>query len=127
MSDITTVMESAETADVQPPTPSRLVAASEPAGTVVESLLAALRRGEITSKFAREVLVRALPPSKRTVQIKGLPKVVDARSYARAAQRVAAAAASGEIAPEDAATMMRVLKGAFEAACRARTARAAGL
>jgi len=107
---------------VQPPTPARLVATGEPTSAVVEQLLSALRKGEITSKFAREVLVRALPPSRRTVRV-ALPKITDAESYAAATQRILRAAATGKLAPADAVVMMRAAKGAYEAVRAAERAR----
>jgi len=106
---------------LEPPAPARLVATGEPAA-LVEALLAALHRGEITSKVMRELVVRLIPPAKPTVKIR-LPRIVDSRTYALACQRITAAAAAGRIAPGDASIMMRVAKSAHESlrvAARAR-------
>jgi len=99
---------------IEPSTPARLVATSEPAAAVVEALLGALRKGEITSKLAREVLVRVLPPSRRTVRLP-LPAIVDAASFAAACRRIMRASAIGKIAPADASILLRNAKATFDA------------
>ena len=118
MSDTAGVVEQVEveaaSMRVQPPTPARLVATGEPTSAVVEQLLSALRKGEITSKFAREVLVRALPPAKPTVRVP-LPAIVDAASYAAACRRIMRASATGRVAPSDAAVLLRNAKATFDA------------
>ncbi len=115
MNDATDVAAADGTMTMKPPVPTRLAAAGgEPAGTTVEAVLAAVREGKITSKLAREVLVRLIPPAKPTVTLR-LPVVRDARSYAAATQAVVRAAAAGKIAPSDAVLLQRGLKVAWEA------------
>ena len=99
------------------PVPSRLVAPGEPAA-VVEALLGALHRGEITSKFAREALVRLVPAAKATVHLR-LPQIVDAKSYARACRHIMKASSTGRVNPSDAATLLRNAKATFQAVAAA--------
>jgi hypothetical protein len=97
---------------VRPPA-TRLVAASEPAA-LVEQLLGALRRGEVSQRVGREVLVRLLPPSRRSVQLK-LPRIVDAESYAAACRRIMSATTSGKITPNDGAVLLRNARATYQA------------
>jgi hypothetical protein len=91
-------------------------AAAAPAAiATIEGLQAAVQRGEITAKFAREALVRLIPPAKPTVRL-ALPPIVDAASYAEACRAVMAALAEGRIAPADAPPLLRACKMSFEAA-----------
>ena len=91
-------------------------AAAAPAAiATIENLQAAVQRGEITAKFAREALVRLIPPAKATVRIT-LPAITDAASYAEACRVVMAAAGEGRIAPSDATQLLRACKMSFEAA-----------
>ena len=103
---------------VAPPAPARLVVAGEPATTVIEGLLAALHRGEITSKVMRELVVRLAPPARPMVRLP-LPAIVDATSYAKACRRIMAASTSGKITPGDAATLLRNAKATWSAAVAA--------
>jgi hypothetical protein len=90
-------------------------AATAPAAiATIENLQAAVQRGEITAKFAREALVRLIPPAKPTVRL-ALPPITDAGSYAAACRVVMAAAAEGRIAPTDATQLLRAAKATFEA------------
>ena len=90
-------------------------AATAPAAiATIENLQAAVQRGEITAKFAREALVRLIPPAKPTVRL-ALPAITDAASYAAACRVVMAAAADGRIAPADATQLLRAAKATFEA------------
>ena len=98
---------------IEPPVPARLTATGEPAA-LVEQLLAALRRGEISQRVGREVLVRLLPPSRRTVRLP-LPAIVDAASFAAACRRIMRASATGKIAPADASILLRNAKATFDA------------
>jgi hypothetical protein len=98
---------------VEPPAPTRLIASSEPAA-LVEQLLGALRRGEISQRVGREVLVRLLPPNRRSIQLK-LPRIVDAQSYAKACRRIMSATTSGKITPSDGAVLLRNAKAVFDA------------
>jgi hypothetical protein len=77
-------------------------------------VLAAVHEGKITSKLAREVLVRLIPPAKPTVKLR-LPTIRDARSFKVANQAVMRAAAAGKIAPSDAILMQRGLKAVWQA------------
>ena len=90
-------------------------AAAPAAITTIENLQAAVQRGEITAKFAREALVRLIPPAKPTVRL-ALPAITDAGSYAEACRAVMAAAGEGRIAPTDATQLLRAAKATFEAA-----------
>src|SRR5688572_5187414 len=103
MDDIDTI-EPVEDASVQTSVPVRVTATGEPAGAAVEAVLAAVRDGQITSKLAREVLVRLIPPAKPVVKLR-LPAIRDARSFKVANQAVMRAAAAGKIAPSDAILM----------------------
>jgi hypothetical protein len=108
--DAINTMEPVEAADVRPTVPVRVTATGEPAGAAVE----AVRDGQITSKLAREVLVRLIPPAKPTVKLP-LPTIRDARSFKVANQAVMRAAAAGKIAPSDAILMQRGLKATWQA------------
>ena len=81
----------------------------------VEALKTAVQRGEITSKLAREALVRVLPPARAPRARIEMPPVVDAPSYAAAAQLVLQAAGAGQLAPGDALTLLRLAKITHEA------------
>jgi hypothetical protein len=109
-------------AEVQPPVAARLDVPGEPAGVVVEALLGALHRGEITSKFAREALVRLVPAAKPTVRLR-LPRIVDAASYAAVTQRIMKASSTGKIAPGDAATLLKNARSVYQAVSAANRAR----
>jgi hypothetical protein len=112
--DAINTMEPVEGAGVQTSVPVRVTATGEPAGAAVEAVLAAVRDGQITSKLAREVLVRLIPPAKPTVKLR-LPTIRDARSFKVANQTVMRAAAAGKIAPSDAILMQRGLKATWQA------------
>jgi hypothetical protein len=105
----------------QPPEPgSDLVtvdrhAAAPAAIATIENLQAAVQRGEITAKFAREALVRLIPPAKPPMVRLALPPITDAGSYAEACRVVMAAAGEGRIAPTDATQLLRAAKMAYEA------------
>ncbi len=110
MSDATDIAAVEETTTMKPPVPTRLAAAGgEPAGTAVEAVLAAVREGKITSKLAREVLVRLIPPAKPPVTLR-LPVVRDAKFYAAVTQAVLRADTAGKIAPSDAILLQRGIK-----------------
>jgi hypothetical protein len=82
---------------------------------IVEDLKAAVLRGELTSKLARELLVRLAPPARVPRMPLELPEVVDAQSYAAATKVVLRAAAAGQLAPGDALTLLRLAKVTLEA------------
>jgi len=82
---------------------------------IVEDLKAAVLRGELTSKLARELMVRLAPPARAPRARLELPPVVDAPSYAAAAQLVLQAAGAGQLAPGDALTLLRLAKITLEA------------
>ena len=114
------IVEPNKPAVMKPPAPPRLVADGEPAA-VVEALLGALHRGDITSKFAREALVRLVPAAKPTVRLR-LPQIVDAASYAQHAG-TSWASTSGRVSPSDAATLLRNASATFKAVLIANRAR----
>jgi hypothetical protein len=114
MTDGNDIVEPVDDAGAQPTVPVRVTATGEPAGAAVEAVLAAVRGGQITSKLAREVLVRLIPPAKPTVKLR-LPTIRDARSFRLANQVVMRAAAAGKIAPSDAILMQRGLKATWQA------------
>jgi hypothetical protein len=121
VTDLAETMAAAPRGPAQMLAPMQLVHAGEPSA-LIQSLLAAVHRGEITSKVMREIVVRLIPPAKPVVKIR-MPKITNGSSYAEACQRIAAAAAAGRITPRDASIMMRVAKAAHEslrAAARAR-------
>ena len=91
-------------------------AAAPAAVATIEGLQAAVQRGEITAKFAREALVRLIPPAKPPMVQLALPPITDAGSYAEACRMVMAAAGEGRIAPADATQLLRAAKATFEAA-----------
>jgi hypothetical protein len=91
-------------------------AAAPAAIATIEKLQAAVQRGEITAKFAREALVRLIPPAKPPMARIELPVITDAASYAEACRAVMAATADGRIAPADATQLLRACKMSFEAA-----------
>ena len=91
-------------------------AAAAPAAiATIEGLQAAVQRGEITAKFARDALVRLIPPAKPPMARLALPPITDAGSYAEACRMVMAAAGVGRIAPTDATALLRAAKATFEA------------
>lgn len=100
------IVEPVEAGEVQPPAPVRLVAHGEPAAAVIDGLLTALRRGEITNKVMRELVVRLAPPARPMVRLR-LPPIVDGASYTRTCRRIMSASTSGKITPGDAAVLMR--------------------
>ena len=120
------IIEPAEDGLAHPPAPARLVPAGQPAGKVIETLVAAIGRGKISPKLGREMLVRLVPPAKATVRLR-LPPIVDAESYAAATRKIMAATAAGRIAPADAAALLRNAKATYEATRVAARMRYAGM
>jgi hypothetical protein len=114
MNEIAT-MEPDETAVMTPPKPPRLVPVGQPAGPVIETLVAAIGRGTISPKLGREMLVRLVPPAKPMVKL-ALPAIVDAVTYTAATQKIMKAIAAGKIAPADGILMLRAAKSTYEAA-----------
>jgi hypothetical protein len=89
-------------------------AAAAPAAiATIEGLQAAVQRGEITAKFAREALVRLIPPAKPPMVRLALPPITDVASYAAACRAVMAAAGEGRIAPTDATQLLRAAKAQY--------------
>jgi hypothetical protein len=82
---------------------------------IVEDLKAAVLRGELTSKLARELLVRLAPPARVPRMPLELPEVVDAQSYAAASQLVLQATAEGRLTANDGLALLRLAKGTLEA------------
>ena len=121
MSDVITV-EPGEDVQAQPSVASRLIPAGQPAGQVIETLVAAIGRGTISPKLGREMLVRLVPPAKAAVRL-ALPKITDAASYAAATQRIMRASSTGKISPADAAVLLRNAKATFQAVSAANRAR----
>lgn len=111
---IETSMPQAQATQKREQRPPRLVPAGQPAGLVIETLVAAIGRGEISPKLGREMLVRLVPPAKATVRLP-LPRIVDAASHAEACRRITAAAAAGKIAPADAAALLKIVRMAWTA------------
>jgi hypothetical protein len=91
------------------------VSAAPAAIATIEGLQAAVQRGEITAKFAREALVRLIPPAKPPMVRLALPPITDVASYAAACRAVMAAAGEGRIAPSDTTQLLRAAKATFEA------------
>jgi hypothetical protein len=91
-------------------------AAAAPATiATIEGLQAAVQRGEITAKFAREALVRLIAPAKPPMARVALPPVVDAPSYAAASQLVLQATAEGRFTANDGLALLRLCKTTLEA------------
>jgi hypothetical protein len=82
---------------------------------IVEDLKAAVLRGELTSKLARELMVRLAPPARAPRPQLELPEISSAESFAEATKVVLRAAAAGQLAPGDALTLLRLAKITLEA------------
>jgi hypothetical protein len=90
---------------------------------IVEALLGAMKRGEITSKFAVMALVRLAPARRPVVSVPGLPPIRDSSSFAEACAHVVAEVGAGRVAPADALQLLKAFKmthAALKDAARAR-------
>jgi hypothetical protein len=82
---------------------------------IAATLQAAVEQSHILPKLWRELLIRLVPPKRPTVVI-DLPKITGPEAYLTACQRVLEAVATGQLAPADAATVLRMAKTTLEAA-----------
>jgi hypothetical protein len=82
---------------------------------IAATLQAAVEQGRISPKLGRELLIRLVSPKRATVVI-DLPKITGPEAYLTACQRVLEAVATGQLAPADAATVLRMAKTTLEAA-----------